>query len=254
MMGTAIVVSNVSKTFDLVTDQHRSLKAALLSFRRAKPQRLLALREINISVNKGETVAIIGRNGSGKSTLLRVIGKVYKPSEGTVEVNGAMATMLDWGAGFHPELSGRENIFFYGAILGLTTPQIKERVERVIDFAELSEFIDAPVRTYSKGMLMRLGFAIAIETDPDILLIDEVLVVGDAEFEEKCYDRIEEFKHTGRTIIFVTHDLEAARSVASRTIWMDKGVVKADGNTQDVVNLYLSTVPKHEHHASREAK
>lgn len=254
MMEAAIVVSNVTKSFEMLTDQHRSIKSALISFRRSKPQRLLAVKDVDFSINKGETVAIIGRNGSGKSTLLRVIGRVYKPTEGRVEIDGRMATMLDWGAGFHPELSGRENIFFYGAILGLTTPQIKERVDKIINFAELSEFIDAPVRTYSKGMLMRLGFSIAVGTDPDILLIDEVLVVGDAEFEEKCYDRIEAFKSTGRTIVFVTHDLEAARSVASRTIWIDKGVVRADGETQEVVNLYLSTIPKHEHHASREVK
>ncbi len=174
MMKSAIAAHNIEKSFDIVREKQGSLKAAVLSFRRAPTQKLLALSHINLEISHGETVAIIGRNGSGKSTLLRIIGRVYKPSAGTIEVDGRMSTMLDLGAGFHPELTGRENVFFNGAIMGLSTAQVRDRLDRIIDFSELADFIDTPVKTYSAGMLMRLGFAIAVETDPDILLIDEV--------------------------------------------------------------------------------
>ena len=246
-MKPAITVENLTKTFDLTGAGPASLKASILSFRRSKPRRVFALTDISLAIEHGETVAVIGKNGSGKSTLLRIVGRVYLPTEGTVTVDGRMSTMLDLGAGFHPELTGRENIFFNGAIMGLTTDQIRSRLDRIIEFSELNSFIDAPVRTFSDGMLMRLGFAIAVETDPDILLIDEVLAVGDAAFQEKCYDRIDEFKSQGRTIVFVTHDLAAARSVASRTVWLDAGELRADGETNEVVESYLATVPRHEH-------
>lgn len=240
-MNNAISLTNINKSFELHHDKSKSLKGTILSIaRRSRTQHLDALKDINISIDHGETVAIIGRNGSGKSTLLRIIGRVYKPTSGTIEVNGRMSTMLDLGAGFHPELTGRENIFFNAAIMGLSTSQIKERIDQIIDFSELNDFVDSPVRTYSAGMLMRLGFSIAVETDPDILLIDEVLAVGDAAFQEKCYNRIDSFKTAGRTIVFVTHDLEAARSVASRTIWINKGVVFADGDTNTTIDSYLS--------------
>lgn len=245
MMEKAIELTNICKSFELQYDKSKSLKTALVHFGRKIPkQHLDALKNINISVGQGETVAIIGRNGSGKSTLLRIIGRVFKPTSGRVEVNGRMSTMLDLGAGFHPDLTGRENIYFNGAIMGLSTSQIKERLDKIIGFSELDEYIDSPVRTFSAGMLMRLGFSIAVETNPDILLIDEVLAVGDAAFQKKCYNRIDAFKATGRTIVFVTHDLEAARSVASRTIWINKGVVFADGKTNPTIDAYLATVPK----------
>lgn len=251
MASSAIELKNITKRFDLAPARQTSLKAAVLSFRRPPAQKLEALKDVSLSISHGETVAIIGRNGSGKSTLLRIIGRVYVPSSGTVEVDGRMSTMLDLGAGFHPELTGRENIFFNGAIMGLTTAQVKARLDRIVEFSELNSFIDAPVKTYSAGMLMRLGFAIAIETDPDVLLVDEVLAVGDAAFQEKCYDRIDEFKAAGRTIVFVTHDLEAAKSVASRTIWIHKGVVQADGDTRSTIESYLATLPAHDHHHGR---
>jgi len=252
MTGPAISLDGITKLFDMTPVRQTSLKAAVLSFRRPPVQKLEALKDITFSVNHGETVAIIGRNGSGKSTLLRIIGRVYVPTSGTVEVDGRMSTMLDLGAGFHPELTGRENIFFNGAIMGLTTAQVKSKLERIVEFSELNSFIDTPVKTYSAGMLMRLGFSIAVETDPDVLLIDEVLAVGDAAFQEKCYDRIDEFKAAERTIVFVTHDLEAAKSVASRTIWIHKGVVQADGDTAETIEAYLATVPGHDghHHGS----
>lgn len=242
MMTPAIELNKITKRFELHHEKQRSLKAAILSFKRTPPQELLAVREITLSIDHGETVAIIGRNGSGKSTLLRIIGRVYRPTSGTVTVDGRMSTMLDLGAGFHPDLTGRENVFFNGAIMGLTTAQVNERLDRIIDFSELNDFIDTPVKTYSAGMLMRLGFAVAIETDPDILLVDEVLAVGDAAFQEKCYNRIDDFRSAKRTIVFVTHDLEAAKMVASRTIWLHKGEVRADGETRGAIEAYLGGV------------
>ncbi|MEN6356939.1 MAG: ABC transporter ATP-binding protein [Armatimonadota bacterium] len=249
MMKPAIRLIDITKIFELFREKQTSLKSAILSFRRTPPQKLVAIKDLNLTVEHGETVAIIGRNGSGKSTTLRIIGRVYKPTAGSVEVDGRMSTMLDLGAGFHPDLTGRENIFFSAAVMGLSTAQIRDRIDRIIDFSELNDFIDSPIKTYSAGMLMRLGFAIAVETDPDILLIDEVLAVGDAAFQGKCYERIDSFKAAGRTIVFVTHDLEAARSVASRTIWFDKGEIRADGETREVIDAYLSTVPAHQHSA-----
>lgn len=245
-MKPAIGLYGVNKVFDLVREKQTSLKAAILSFKRQPIQKLHALKDISISIEHGETVAIIGRNGSGKSTMLGIIGRIYKPTSGTIEVNGRMCTMLALGSGFHPDLTGRENIFFNGAVMGLTTAQVREKLDRIIEFSELEDFIDTPIKTYSDGMKMRLGFAIATETDPDILLIDEVLAVGDTAFQDKCYERIELFKNAGRTIVFVTHDLEAAKSVASRTIWLNRGEILADGETQSVINSYLATVPKHD--------
>lgn len=253
-MKPAIRLESIVKEFDLAREKHGSLKAVILSFHRPRTQKMRALKGISLEISHGETVAIIGKNGSGKSTLLRIIGRVYLPTSGSVEVDGRMSTMLGFGAGFHPELTGRENIFFNGAIMGLTTAQVREKIDRIIEFSELGDFIDSPVKTYSNGMEMRLGFSIAVETDPDILLIDEVLAVGDADFEEKCYERINEFKNAGRTIVFVTHDLEAARSVASRTIWMQQGEVMRDGDTKATIEAYLSSLPHHEQieaHAKR---
>jgi len=245
-MSAAISLRDVTKVFDLPHEKQTSLKAAVLSFRRPPIEKLLALDGISISIDHGETVAIIGRNGSGKSTLLRVISRVYRQTAGTIEVDGRLSTMLDLGAGIEPELTGRENIFFNGAIMGLTAAQVKSKLDRIIDFSELNSFIDAPAKTYSNGMLLRLGFSIAVETDPDILLIDEVLAVGDAAFQEKCYRRIEEFKGAGRTIVFVTHDLDAARSVASRAIWLHRGVIRGDGEVAAVIASYLAATARKE--------
>lgn len=246
-MEAAISLSQISKTFSVVHEKQVSLKAALLSLRRPKPQRVVVLKDLTIEIKKGETVAVIGRNGSGKSTLLGLIGRVYKPTSGSVTVQGRMFTMLDAGAdaGFHPELTGRENIYFNASIMGLRTSEIASKIDRVIEFSELGEFIDAPVKTYSAGMMMRLGFAIAVETDPDVLLIDEALAVGDAAFQKKCYDRIDEFKSQGRTIVFVTHDLAAAKSVATRAIWIEQGEVRADSDPESAIAAYLDWIGRH---------
>ena len=251
MMEPAISLQHITKSFQLLQEKHGSLKAAFLSLRRSRPQTILGLQDVTLTINKGETVAIIGKNGSGKSTLLRVISRVYRLTSGTVDVDGRMSTMLALAAGLHPELTGRENIYFNGAMMGLSAADLAGKIDRIIDFSELNDFIDSPVKNYSDGMLMRLGFSIAVETDPDILLIDEVLAVGDAEFQEKCYDRIESFKCEGRTIVFVTHDLESARRVASRTIWISAGKIAADGDTVQVIDQYLASVV-HVQHSAKE--
>ena len=245
-MKPAIQVRNVSKEYQLIRARTDSLKGLVLSFRKSRPERFVALKNITLSIDQGETVAIVGKNGSGKSTLLRIIGRVYRATTGSVEVDGRMSTMLELGAGFHPELTGRENIYFNGAIMGLSTAEVSQKIDRIIDFAEINDFIDSPVKSFSDGMIMRLGFAVAIETDPDILLIDEVLAVGDAEFQGKCYERIDSFKRAGRTIVFVTHDLDAAKAVASRTVWLHAGEVLADCDTPTAIDAYLNSVPHHE--------
>ncbi len=241
-MSTAIELIHVNKVFELTKDKSNSLKAAILSFKKRKRELVTAIKDLNLTISTGETVAVIGRNGSGKSTLLRLIGKVYKQSSGKIVVNGRMSTMLDLGAGIEPDLTGRENIYFNAAIMGIPSAKVDDRIDAIINFSELYDFIDAPAKTYSAGMLMRLGFAVSIETDPDILLIDEVLAVGDAAFQKKCYDRIHQFQNCGKTIVFVTHDLEAARKVASRAIWMQQGLIMADGKTDNVIDTYLKSI------------
>ncbi len=238
-MAEAITLRNVTKVFELPCERQTSLKAAVLSFRRPSARRLVALDDVTLSMGHGETVAIIGRNGSGKSTLLRIICRVYRQTEGAVEVDGRMSTLLDLGAGIEPELTGRENVYFNGAIMGLTAREIQAKFDRIVSFAELDKFIDAPAKTYSNGMLLRLGFSVAIETDPDILLVDEVLAVGDAAFQQKCYNRIREFQRSGRTIVVVTHNLDIVKDIATRAVWLDGGRVRVDGAPTDVVHEYL---------------
>ncbi len=235
----AIQAIHLTKEFKLSHQPYSSLKGLLLSFLPKRVERMTALRNLNFTISKGETVALIGRNGSGKSTLLGIIARVYLPTSGQICVNGRVAPLLELGAGFHPDLTGIENIFFNGVILGLTRKQVAERLPQIVEFAELEEYIDAPVRTYSSGMLMRLGFAVASHVDADILLVDEVLAVGDARFQQKCYQKIQQFQQEGRTILFVSHDMEAVRQVAGRAIWLDEGTIRADGETETVVQQYL---------------
>jgi ABC-type polysaccharide/polyol phosphate transport system ATPase subunit len=201
-----------------------------------------ALKGIDLTVAHGETLAVIGRNGSGKSTMLGIVGRIYKPTSGKVIVQGRVSALLELGAGFHSELTGLENIYLNGAILGIRTRDMKSKVDEIVQFAELEKFIDAPLKTYSKGMVMRLGFSIAVQVEPDVLLVDEVLAVGDEGFQRKCYDKIEEFQKAGKTIVFVSHDLEAVRRVASRVIWLDQGVIRADGPAETVVTEYTSNI------------
>lgn len=242
MNDAAIILEHVHKTYRLTHQPYSSLKGILLSVFRygrrvAKHQ---ALVDVSLTIRRGETLGLIGVNGSGKSTLLAIIARVIRPNAGTVQVNGRVAPLLQLGVGFHPDLTGLENVYFNGIILGLTRQQITERLPSIVRFAELQEFIDTPVRAYSSGMVLRLGFAVAVHTDPEIILMDEVLAVGDEAFQHKCLRKIQEFQREGRTILIVSHDMNQLRQVATRTIWLQQGRVVADGSTDEVVAQYLA--------------
>ena len=242
-MQPAVELCGVSKTFRLCHGRNRSLKSAVLSFRRRNYENLVALDDVSLSVKPGETLAVIGKNGSGKSTLLRLLGKVYRPTRGSILVRGQVSALLELGAGLHPELTGMENIFLNGAILGLRTKEIRRRLDDILEFSELGKFIDSPLKSYSNGMIMRLGFSVAVQVDPDVLLVDEVIAVGDEAFQEKCYHKIEEFQKAGKAIIFVSHDLQAVRKVASRAIWLNGGRIQTDGAVDRTIEAYLASVP-----------
>ena len=214
--------------------------ASALRRKRSGAERFWALRGVSFTVKKGETLGVIGRNGSGKSTLLRVIGAIYTPDEGTIEVNGSVSTLLSTTAGFEPELSGRDNIYLNGVLLGLKEREIDRLFDGIVDFAELREFIDKPVKTYSSGMFARLGFSIAIHVKEDILLVDEILSVGDVKFGQKARAAMEQVMTEGRTIILVSHQMDSVRRFAHRVLWLDKGKVMAEGPTEEVIARYLS--------------
>ena len=193
----------------------------------------------DIDIKKGETVALIGVNGSGKSTLLKLMTQIIFPNKGTIETHGKLTSLLELGAGFHPDFSGRENIYFNSSIFGLTKKEIDSRLDQIIEFSELGELIDNPVRTYSSGQYMRLAFSVAINVDAEILLIDEILSVGDQHFQEKCFNKMRELKKEGKTMVFVTHSMESVRNLCDRAIWLYNGKVRMDGNTNEVVDEYL---------------
>jgi len=226
--------------------QFATLKSALLSgsvMRDLRPDAVFqALKGVSFDVRKGKTFGIVGRNGSGKSTMLKLIAGIGKPTAGSVRVQGRVSALIELGAGFHPEISGRENVQINGLMLGLSRREIADRFEDIVRFAELEEFIDAPVKTYSSGMYMRLGFAVAINVDPDVLLVDEVLAVGDEAFTHKCLDKFAEFRRRGRTVLLVTHSLDLVTRFCDEALWLDSGVVKADGDPKRVIDAYLMDV------------
>ena len=240
MIEPAIRVQELHKEFLLSHSGVGSLKTLVLWWSRPKLEHLQVLNGISFDVANGESVAVIGKNGAGKSTLLSLLARVYKPTSGNVVVNGRVAPLLELGAGFHPDLTGVENVFFNGVILGLTRKQINERLPAIIEFSELRKHIDAPVRTYSSGMLARLGFACAVHVDADILLVDEVLAVGDHDFEQKCFRTIETFRKSGGSILFVSHGMESVRRVADRVIWLKGGRIEAQGTPDEVIPRYES--------------
>ncbi len=234
-------VRDLRKEFLLSHSGAGSIKAALLWWKRRRLEKLEVLKGISFDLARGETVAVVGRSGAGKSTLLSLIARVYKPTSGTVEVRGRIAPLLELGAGFHPDLTGRENVFFNGVILGLTRKEVLARLDQIVAFAELESHIDTPVRSYSSGMLARLGFAVAVHVDAEILIVDEVLAVGDFEFEQKCYRRINEFRAAGGSILFVSHSWDAVKRVADRCIWLEHGLIAKQGTPQEVLDLYAAT-------------
>ncbi len=244
----AIEVVNVTRVYQKYSARHRfqTFKSALLKgdvFKSLRPDELVtALDDVTLKVPQGTTFGVIGENGSGKSTLLKVVAGITKPSRGSVRVQGKVAALIELGAGFHPEISGRENVFINGIMLGLSKKDIAQKFEEIVRFAELEEFIDAPVKTYSSGMYMRLGFSIAINVNPDVLLIDEVLAVGDAAFVPKCLDRIDDFRRRKKTILFVSHDLQTVEKICDRVAWMKNGRIRAVGEPKRTIDLYLQDV------------
>ena len=236
----AISVENVNKTFNVYLDRANTIKEKLLFlFSRNRKEKREVLKNINIKIKKGETVALIGVNGSGKSTLLKLMTKIIYPNSGKITTNGKLTSLLELGAGFHPDFSGRENIYFNASIFGLTKKEIDERLESIIEFSELKDYIDNPVRTYSSGMFMRLAFSVAINVNADILLIDEILSVGDQHFQEKCYKKMKELSQQGKTMVFVTHSLHSIENLCSRAIWLHEGRIKMDGASDKVIEEYI---------------
>ncbi len=244
----AIHLSHVSKVYQRYSRrrQFATLKSALLSgslIRDLKPDdTFAAVRDVSFSVPAGRTLGVIGRNGSGKSTLLKLVAGITKPSEGHLDVRGRISALIELGAGFHPEISGRENVFINGIMLGLSKREVARRFDEIVEFAEMRDFIDAPVKTYSSGMYMRLGFAVAIHVDPDVLLVDEVLAVGDEGFTHKCLDKFAEFKRRGKTILLVTHSLGLVERFCDEALWMDAGAMKGMGDPKRVIGAYITDV------------
>lgn len=235
-----IIVDNVYKTFNVYLDKANTIKEKLLFlFSRNRKEKREVLKGINLKIKEGEVVALIGTNGSGKSTLLKLITKIIYPNNGTITTEGKVTSLLELGAGFHPDFSGRENIYFNASIFGLTKKEIDERLEDIIEFSELRDYIDNPVRTYSSGMYMRLAFSVAINVDADILLIDEILSVGDEHFQNKCFEKMMELKNQGKTMVFVTHSMDSVRRLCDRAVWLYKGEIKMDGDTESVIKEYV---------------
>jgi ABC-type polysaccharide/polyol phosphate transport system ATPase subunit len=248
----AIELTNVTKVYRRYarSRQFATLKSALLKgslIQDLQPdEKFPALQGVSFAVTAGKTYGIIGRNGSGKSTALKLVAGITKPTSGTVKVAGRISALIELGAGFHPEISGRENVFINGIMLGLTKREVARRFDEIVEFAELKDFIDAPVKTYSSGMYMRLGFAVAIHVDPDVLLVDEVLAVGDEGFTHKCLDKFGEFKRRGKTILLVTHSLGVVERFCDEALWLDSGKVRGEGDPRRVVGAYLTDVERSE--------
>lgn len=234
----AVEAEGIYKSFKIYHDRAVSLKERVIFWGRQRAEDFWALKGVDLRVPKGATVGLIGQNGSGKSTLLKVISRILYPNRGRVTVNGRLSTLLELGAGFHPDFTGRENIYLNASILGLSRRETRERLADIIAFSELGDFIDNPVRNYSSGMYMRLGFSVAVHVDPHVLLIDEVLAVGDLAFQGKCLDRIQKMQHEGRTIILVTHSPQQVEDLCDMAVWLDAGQVRLAGEAVSVARAY----------------
>jgi len=241
----AVRLENVSVRYRVPHERIGTLKEYAIRAlqRRVKNNEFWALRDINLEVRRGEVFGIIGRNGAGKSTLLKVVARVLRPTTGRVWIRGRVAPLLEFGAGFHPELTGRENIFLNGTLLGFSRREMENKFERIVDFAELWDFIDAPLRTYSSGMIARLGFAIATDVTPDVLIVDEVLSVGDEAFQRKAAARMNAFRQSGATILLVTHNMSTMVAACQRALWIEQGEAKASGRPEEVAQAYLRGWP-----------
>ncbi|WP_158862747.1 ABC transporter ATP-binding protein [Leifsonia sp. AG29] len=247
MNDIAVSVRDVSKAFRVYEGRNRSLKAALLSGGRGKHSEFLALDDVSLEIPRGTTFGLLGHNGSGKSTLLKCIARILTPDRGSIAVDGRIAAMLEVGSGFHPNLTGRENVYLNGAILGMSKKEIDSKFDSIVDFAGVERFIDQPVKNYSSGMYVRLGFAVSIHVEPEILLVDEVLAVGDLQFQEKCMDKFSELKASGRTVVVVSHAIEQMRTFCDSAAWLRNGKVVDVGDAMTIVDAYADA----EHHVRR---
>lgn len=238
----AIEIKSISKKFKIFHNKESNLKYVFLNLLKGRRSKLhsefWALKNVDINIEKGKTVGLIGRNGSGKSTLLKLISKILYPDGGTIETHGKISTLIELGSGFHPELTGRENVYINASILGFSRKEVTKKFKDIVEFSGLEEFIDNPVKTYSSGMYVRLGFSVAINVDPDILLVDEVLAVGDETFQKKCIKKINEFKKSGKTIVFVSHDLKPVEEICDQVYLLHNGRLVKEGNPVDVISEY----------------
>ena len=242
MTDWAVRVDDVSKKFRLYHERNQSLKSAILRGKTSRHDDFWALQNVSFDVAEGSTHALVGSNGSGKSTLLKCLAKIYWPTSGTIGYRGRMASLLEVGSGFHLELSGRENIYLNGSILGMSKKEIDARFDSIVDFSGIEKFLDQPVKNYSSGMYVRLGFAIAIHVDPDILVVDEVLSVGDSEFQKKSFEKFLEFKNLGKTIILVTHTMQVVRDICDTATWINQGTHVVTGDANSVVDRYEASI------------
>lgn len=242
MTDAVVVAEGLSKRFRLYHERNQSLKATLMRRRRAVVDEFWALKDVSLEVPQGTTFGIIGANGSGKSTLLKVMAKILRPDEGKMAVRGKVSALLELGAGFHPELSGRENVYLNGSILGISQKELNRRFDDIVDYADLGQFIDQPVKNYSSGMYVRLGFSVAINVDPDVLLVDEVLAVGDEAFQRKCGEKFAELRKTGTTIVLVSHSTVSVHNLCDKVAWLDHGQVKMVDAAARVVDEYTGAV------------
>ncbi|MCI7612487.1 MAG: ABC transporter ATP-binding protein [Selenomonadaceae bacterium] len=239
-MTAAIRVEDVKKNFKVYHDKGYSLKEKLLFWHRNDYETRWVLQGVSFSVAKGEAIGLIGKNGCGKSTMLKLLSRIMYPDFGKIKIDGRVASLIELGAGFHPDMSGMENIYINASIFGLTRKEIKSKIDEIVSFSELEDYIDNPVRTYSSGMYMRLAFAVAINVRADILLVDEILAVGDLKFQEKCYKKLRDIKQNGTTIVIVSHDLGQVESICDRSIWIKDGLVYKEGRPKEVHPLYVN--------------
>lgn len=241
-MSNAVEVEHLSKTFRLHHERNQSLKSAIMRGRISRYEEFLAVDDVSFEVKQGSTFGLIGSNGSGKSTLLKCLARIYSPNKGSIKYNGRMAALLEVGSGFHHELTGKENIYLNGSILGMSKKEIDKKYEEIVEFSGVERFIDQPVKNYSSGMYVRLGFSVAISVQPEILVVDEVLAVGDEEFQRKCLQKFKDFSAEGRTVILVTHSMDSVREMCDQVAWLEKGKLQVVGESGNVVKQYLNSL------------
>jgi ABC-2 type transport system ATP-binding protein len=241
-MSDAVTIDGVSKKFRLYHERNQTLKSAIMRRRRSVYEDFWALRDVSFAVPEGSTFGLIGSNGSGKSTLLKCLAKIYFPTSGAISYRGRMAALLEVGSGFHHELSGRENVYLNGSILGMSRKEIDRKFDEIIDFSGVEQFIDQPVKNYSSGMYVRLGFSVAISVEPEILIVDEVLAVGDAEFQEKCFQKFRDYREQGRTVILVSHSMGSVRAMCDQVAWLNKGQIMTVGEAGATIAAYEDSI------------